>query len=174
MLKAISAIVLLCLSLFAQAPPPGCILDSATNRATVAIHAEVFPTPHYTFIRPSDCEVSAANRIIIVNGDNPSLENNGINMENRAEVTRFDKLASERLPLGPNEVGFGPLRYRVTAVFKGRLDVTPRAGLVRDPVTNKIIGLEGFGSPMPSTRYRLVVSSISDIVATERNPRGEH
>lgn len=58
----------------------------------------------------------------------------------------------------------GSYRFEVDATFTGRLDATESAGFVRNE-SGKIIGLQGFGHPFPFSRFRLVIESVSDVVA---------
>jgi hypothetical protein len=39
--------------------------------------------------------------------------------------------------------------------------------MTKDPKTGKVIGFEGYGHPLPFTRFRLVVTSISNVTAKE-------
>lgn len=56
----------------------------------------------------------------------------------------------------------------MTAEFQGRLDIADSAGWKKDKKSGKVTGVEGFGHPLPFTRYRLVVASISKVEAIER------
>jgi len=149
---------------------PTCVLDMAKDGAFLTIRGVVFPTGHDIYIRPSGCEISASNRVIIVWGDDPSLNKEKLDVRRDAEFVRYDKLLGEKFPLAPNMVGVGRSRYRVTADFEGRLDIAPYAGLTRNPKNKKPIGIAGFGHPMPFTRFRLVARSVSNVEATEQEP----
>lgn len=50
----------------------------------------------------------------------------------------------------------GGWKYAVTATLKGRLDIAERVGRIRDPVTGKVTGYEGFGHPVPFARLDLI------------------
>lgn len=141
-----------------------CPLTKATNRDNLVLRGEVFPTSHDTFIRPVGCD----ERVIIVFGDSAELG------ELRIPVRRDQTLQHyEEYLLAEQEVEGATLcrecwKYRVIAEFQGRLDIRPAAGLQRDPASRKATGVEGFGHPVPFTRYRLVVMSVLRVEAVER------
>lgn len=146
---------------------PGCMLDTAKDGVFLTMRGEVFPTGHDTFIRPIRCDKNTSNRVIIIWGDDASLKEGTIVVDRNADFLRFNRLVGKTIPLPPNSMGVGKSRYRITADFEGRLDVAPSSGLIRDPKSQKAIGIEGFGHPMPFTRFRLVVRSVSNIEAIE-------
>ncbi len=160
-------VVLFCGSaLIAQSKPESCVLDTARNGDPVKIGGVAVVSIHDLFIWPVGCQESPANRVILVWGDDPDLAA-------RTEVRRdtafgeFEELLRATFPLPPNAVGSGAPRYQVQAEFEGRLDIAPSAGVKRDSRTKKVIGIEGFGHPMPFTRFRLVVTAVSSVRATE-------
>ncbi len=145
-----------------------CPLDTAKNGDVVKIRGEAFPGGHDMFIRPASCATSPANRVILVWADDPSLSSNRVSVRKDAAFTEFDRLLKSTFPLPPNAVGVGQSRYRVLADFEGRLQVAQSAGLKRDPKSKKVVRLEGFGHPMPFTRFRLIATGVSRIESKEQ------
>jgi hypothetical protein len=141
-----------------------CPLATAKGGDTVTLRGEVFPTAHDTFIRPVGCE----ERVILVYGDDPSLGKSKIPMKRDEAFQRYETyLGAEQKPSGITDCK-ECWKYRVTAEFQGRLDIAESAGWKKDPKSGKVIGIEGFGHPLPFTRYRLVVTSVSKVEAAER------
>lgn len=145
----------------------GCVVDTASNGDAVKIRGEVSAGAHDLFIRPEGC---SDNRIILVYGDDPLLGKAKLTVRRDEPFRQFEKYLNEEQPPKPNEICRQCMKYRVTADFEGRLDIAPSAGLKKDSKTGKMIGMEGFGHPMPFTRYRLVITSVSKVEATEKRP----
>jgi hypothetical protein len=142
-----------------------CIIEKTTNGAEVKFRGEVFSTAHDVFIRPQGC---TENRIIMIYGDNPSLGKEKLSMRRDEAFLQFEKFSKEEQPPKANEICKQCPRYRVIADFEGRLDIAASAGWKRDSKTGEMIGVDGFGHPRPFTRYRLVVTGISNVEAIER------
>lgn len=156
------------LTLFGQLNGGTCPLDSAKNGDVVKIRGEAFPGGHDMYIRPTNCATNPANRVILIWADDPSLTRNRANVRRDAAFSDFNRLLKATLPLPPNGVGVGQTRYRVMADFEGRLEAAPTAGLKRDPKGKKVVRLEGFGHPMPFTRFRLLATGVSRIESEEQ------
>jgi hypothetical protein len=100
-----------------------------------------------------------------VYADDPSVGQPKPALKRDEDFIQFKKYFDAEKPKRPNEICVGCMQYRVTAEFQGRLDVTESAGWKRDAETGKVIGIEGFGHPLPFTRYRLVLTSVSKVEA---------
>lgn len=159
--------------LYGQSKGDPCPLDTAKNGDVVKIRGEAFPGGHDVFIRPAACATSPTNRVILVWADDPSLSTNRASVRKDAAFTEFNRLLKSTFPLPPNGVGVGQSRYRVLADFEGRLEVAQSAGLKRDPKSKKVVRLEGFGHPMPFTRFRLIAKGVSRIESNEQQHEAE-
>ncbi len=142
-----------------------CILNSARNGEIVKVHGEVFSTAHDIFIRLRECP---DNRVILVYGDDPSLGVSKLPVTRDDGFRQFEKYSGEEQLPKANEMSRQNPKYRVAADFEGRLDIAPSAGWKKDSKTGKVIGIEGFGHPRPFTRYRLVITRVSNVEAAER------
>jgi hypothetical protein len=158
-------------ALLPQVKDGSCVLYTAESGDLVKVRGAAYPGGHDTFIRPVGCEQNAANRVILVWGDDRSLGTGKTEVRRNADFFRFHDLLRAAFPLPPNAFGTGQPRYRVVADFEGRLEVASAVGLKRDPKRTKVIGLEGFGHPLPFTRFRLVATSVSGIEANEQEKR---
>lgn len=147
-----------------------CSLAEFRNRDEITLKGEVFPTAHDTFLRPAGC----SERVVLVYGDDPSLGTG------KLAVTKDKKLRQYALYVRAEQKPAGVTickecwKYRVTAELQGRLDIAPSAGWKKDAQSGKVIGIEGFGHPLPFTRYRLVISRVLSVEAVERAPAAEH
>jgi len=143
----------------------GCVLDTASNGGVVKIRGEVSAGGHDLFIRPEGCW---SNRVILIYGDDPSLGKAKLSIRRDEPFRRFEKYLNEEQAPRPNQICRQCMKYRVTGEFEGRLEITASAGLKRDPKTGKVVGMDGFGHPVPFSRFRLVFTSVSNVEAVER------
>jgi len=165
------ALALFCgVGMFVQSKDEVCLLDTAKNGATLKIRGEAFPGGHDTFIRPIVCVADPANRVILVWADDPSVTPRS-KVRRDAAFFEFNRLLRATYPIPNNSVGSGQLRYQAIADFEGRLEVANAAGLKLDPKSKKVVGIQGFGHPIPFTRFRFVATGVSRIVSTEQQPR---
>ncbi len=151
----------------ALAQTAGCIVGTAKNGDVVKIHSELFHGAHDALIRPAACPDGD---IVLVYGDDASLGEARLPVKRDESFRQLERYSKEQLPSRLNEICSQCFRYRVTADFEGRLDLAPSAGWKRDPRTGKVIGIEGFGHPLPFSRYRLVLTAVSNVQAVERTP----
>ena len=172
--KWVSA-VLWGIGLYGQSKGVPCPLDAAKNGDLVTIRGEAFRGGHDMFIRPAACATSPTNRVILVWADDASLSANQASVRRDSAFREFDRLLKATLPLPPNSAGVGPSRYRILADFEGRIEVAPSAGLKRNSDKTKVVRLEGYGHPMPFTRFRLLATGVSMVVSEEHLQReAEH
>lgn len=132
----------------------------------MTLSGETLHDAHDLVLRLPNCPDS----VVLTFGDDDSLGAEGLPVKKDEEFRRFLKYVNAgRLSIHktPSQVTYCHecWIYHVTAKLSGRLDVVRRAGLKRDDA-GKIIGSEGFGHPIPFTRYRLVVTTISGVKAT--------
>ena len=163
-------ICLAMLSVFWGATPhlgetSGCSVATAKDGQAVKFRGTVFLTGHDRFVRPIEC---TDYRVILVDGDSRVSGRASVSVRRDAAYREFTKYSREEWPLKPNEYGTGPARHLVTADFEGVLEVAPSAGFTRDSKTGRVIGLEGYGHPMPFTRYRLLMTGVSNVRAEEQ------
>jgi hypothetical protein len=141
-----------------------CVIETAKNGAMVKVRGVVFPGGHDMFIRPEQCQ---DNRVIVTYGDDPALGSSRLHVQRGDSFQAFERYLKEQQPAKPNEVCQQCPKYQVTAELSGRLDIAPSAGVKRNPKTGKATGLEGYGHPLPFTRFRLVLTSVANVTAKE-------
>ena len=141
-----------------------CVIDRAKNGAMVKIRGVVYAGRHDIFIRPEHCP---DNRVIVIYGDDPELGRAGLVVKRDDSFREFQKYLREPQPSKPSANCQQCRRYQVTAELSGRLDIASSVGVKRDSNTGKVIGLEGYGHPLPFTRYRLVMTAVSNVEAVE-------
>jgi len=130
----------------------------------VKIRGVVFQGGHDMFIRPEQCP---NNRVIVTYGDDPTLGRSRLEMKRDDSFQAFERYIKEQEPNKPNRVCQQCPQYQVTAELSGRLDVALSVGVKKNPKTGKVTSLEGYGHPLPFTRFRLVVTSIANVTAKE-------
>lgn len=136
-----------------------CPLTVAKNGDTVILKGEAHQGGHDAWIGVAGC----VDPIVLVYADNPNIEQPKPALKRDAAFLQFRKYFDAEKPAQPNEFCFGCFEYRVTGEFEGRLDVTETAGFKRDAETGKITGVVGFGHPVPFTRYRSILTSVSRV-----------
>jgi hypothetical protein len=144
-----------------------CPLDGAADGKTITLRALVMPTAHDTLLRPVGC----AERVLL---EHPDPAVNGLpaaSLKRDRNFRRFTKFVTAHEKSTPTVTCKECWIYKVVADFTGRLDIAPRAGLKFDESTGKAVGMDGFGHPMPFTRYRLVLTSVANVQATKEQSR---
>jgi hypothetical protein len=142
-----------------------CFLDFAKSGETVKVYAELFNAASPVFIRPKACPENA---VILVFGDNTTLGKAKLPVNRDKVFLEFERLMREELPDIGNVTCLHCPKYKITANFEGKLEIIPYAGWKKDPKTGKIVGQEGFGSAAFVSRYRLILTGVSNVEAVER------
>jgi hypothetical protein len=141
-----------------------CVIETTQNGTMVKVRGVVFPGGHDMFMRPEQCP---DNRVILTYGDDPTLGRDRLQMKRDAAFQEFEHYLREQQPSKPNEICQQCPKYQVEAELSGRLDIAPSAGVKRNAKTGKATGLEGYGHPLPFTRFRLVITSVATVTAKE-------
>jgi hypothetical protein len=144
-----------------------CITDFAKDGDVVMIYAELYNAASPLFIRPKACPENA---VILAIGDSPKLGNAKLPVNRDKLFLEFERLSREEQPDTGNVTCLHCPKYKITANFEGKLEIAPYAGGKRNPKTGKIVGREGFGSVAFISRYRLILTGISNLEAVERKP----
>jgi hypothetical protein len=150
-------------AMYAQNPAT-CPMLTAKNGEMVTFKAEAIHGAHDGLLRLADCK----DEVVLTYADDPGLNEPQLTLKKDETFQRFRELFNEERAAQPDTICKGCWKYRVTAEFKGRLDIADSAGLKKDPKSGKVTGFVGFGHPLPFSRYRLVVTSISNVEASER------
>ncbi len=140
-----------------------CPLSTAKNGEMVILEGEAIHGAHDGLLRLAGCE----NEVILAYADDPRISQPKLNLKKDEMFERFRELFNAEQDAQPNSVCKECWKYRITAKFEGRLDITESAGLNKNSKTGKV-DIVGFGHPVPFTRYRLVVTRVSNVEAAER------
>ena len=146
--------------------PVGCPLETAKNGDILTLRGEAVHGAHDGLIRIAGC----ADEVLLAYADDPNLHESKLSLKKDETFQKFVEYFSAERPPQPKVVCRECWKYRVTAEFTGRLDIADSAGWKKDAKTGKLTGLVGFGHPMPFTRYRLVITSVSKVEAAETQP----
>jgi hypothetical protein len=141
-----------------------CVIETTQSGTMIRVRGIVFPGGHDMFILPEQCP---DNRVILTYGDDPTLGRDRLQMKRDTTFQEFERYLREQQPSKPNEICQQCSKYQVEAELSGRLDVAVSAGVKRNPKTGKAIGLEGFGHPLPFTRFRLVITNVAIVSVKE-------
>ena len=133
-------------------------LISSLLFANEAIHGA-----HDGLLRLTGCE----DEVVLAYADDPRISQPKLNLRKDEMFKRFRELFNAEQDAQPNSVCKECWKYRITAKFEGRLDITKSAGLKKNSKTGKV-DIVGFGSSVPFTRYRLVVTRVMNVEAAER------
>lgn len=143
-----------------------CPLENAENGKEITFRALVMPTAHDTLLKPLGCQ----DRVVL---DYPDENANGVpasSLRRDRNFSRFKRAIVAHEKGTATKLCMECWKYEVVADFRGRLDVAQRAGLKLHEGSQKVIGVEGFGHPMPFTRFRLVLKSVANVEATRAKP----
>ena len=141
-----------------------CPLIAAKNGDMVMLKGEAVHGAHDGLVRLTGC----TDEVLLGYADDPSISEPKPTLKRDEMFRRFREYFNAEQPAQRNAICQGCWKYRVTAEFEGRLDITDSAGLKKDPKTGKVTGFVGFGHPMPFTRYRLVIAKVSNVETVER------
>jgi hypothetical protein len=128
-----------------------CSLPSYHTGQPVTLHASVERGAHDWLLAPDGC----ADAVLL---DLPDPVRNGMRPDElRRDDTfrRFERLVTAERHNTERTACAGCPLYYVTAVLTGRIDIAP-------------VGVSMFGSPSPYARFRLFVTSVTDVRATRR------
>jgi hypothetical protein len=157
--------ILLCLasaSGLLGAAESDCPLENAKDGQTITFRAVVMPTAHDILLRPLGCQ----DRVLL---EYPDEKLNGMpasSLRRDRNFSRFTRFTVAQEKGTATAMCKECWKYEVVADFRGRLDIAERAGFKFDEKSEKAIGIDGFGHPMPFTRFRLVLLSVSNVKAT--------
>src|SRR5579864_4908560 len=136
-----------------------CPLSDAKNGDRVRFNAEAIHSAHDGILRINGCK----DDVVFEYADNPDLGKGRLVLKADESLRVFREHFNAQQVAEPNSACIQCGKYRVTAEFEGRLDITNSAGWKKDAKTGKLMGPIGFGHPMPFTRYRLVITSVADV-----------
>lgn len=139
-----------------------CPLENAKDGQTITFRAVVMATAHDMLLRPLGCQ----DRVLL---EYPDEKLNGMpasSLRRDRNFSRFTRFTVAQEKGTATAMCKECWKYEVVADFRGRLDMAQRAGFTFDEKSEKVIGIDGFGHPMPFTRFRLVLSSVSNVRAT--------
>lgn len=140
-----------------------CPLSTAKNGEMVILEGEAIHGAHDGLLRLTGCE----DEVVLAYADDSRISQPKLNLRKDEMFKRFRGLFNAEQDAQPNSVCKECWKYRITAKFEGRLDITESAGLKKNSKTGKV-DIVGFGHPVPFTRYRLVVTGVSNVEAAER------
>ncbi len=182
--KYLLVLLLLSVGAFSQATDSIlCALSSFTNGQIVTVHGKVNHGAHDMTLDVPKCDT-----VVLTYADDPDFSHaasaTSINLpretavDNGAKLTlrkdreflRFQKYVAATYKSTRKNICIDCYEYEVEATFTGRLDVSKKVGLTHDEKGEKIISMDGFGHPVPFTRYRFVIESVSD-VRTRKLPK---
>lgn len=160
---------------FSQEPAQGeCVLASAKNAQTLTVRGKVVSTAHDMLLVVQGCE----DRLVLVYAGDLDTGVPSGRLRRDRNFTRFNKYVGATYKSSDKEICMQCPMYAVEATFTGRLDVaTIPEGLKKDNLgflhdeSGKIVGKAGFGHPAPAYKYRLVIESVSDVVARKLPPK---
>jgi hypothetical protein len=165
----------------AQGGQSKCVLSSFMNGQVVTVHGRVVHGPHDMMLVIPNCDT-----VVLAYADDPNFSatasSTGVNLppgtpvnnDSKLELRKDSEFRRFQSYVGATNKGGGKnlcmecYMYEVEANFTGRLDVSEKVGLIRDEEEKKIVGMDGFGHPVPFTRYRLIIESVSGVVARKQ------
>jgi hypothetical protein len=111
-------------------------------------------------------------RVVLAYAGDPDTGVPSERLRRDRNFARFKKYIGATYKSTGKELCMQCSKYDVEATFTGRFDVAAiPEGLKKDNLgflhdeSGKIVGKAGFGHPAPVYKYRLVIESVSDVVA---------
>ncbi len=155
-----------------QEPAQGeCVLASAKNAQTLTVRGKVVSTSHDMLLAVRGC----VDRVVLVYAGDADTGVPSERLRRDRAFRRFEQYTKATYKSSGKDICMQCAKYDVEATFTGRFDVaTIPEGLKKDNLgflhdeSGKIVGKAGFGHPTPAYKYRLVIESVSDVVARKR------
>jgi hypothetical protein len=145
-----------------------CPLTTANDGRTITVRGKVVQAPHDMLLSVPGCDDPL---VVAYAGD----EDSGLpasQLRRDRNLQQFQTYTSATYKSRGKDICMQCSKYAVEATLTGRLDVaTVPEGATRDPfgfardANGKIVGRVGWGHPTPIYKYRLVVESVSNVVA---------
>jgi hypothetical protein len=162
--------------LLAQSKDAVCGLSTHTDGQIVVISGRVQQTAHDMLLQVPNCP----DPVVLTYASDPTVKDEaaGHYPIEDGNLSRFRKYTAVTYTSTENNICMGCYKYEVQATLTGRLDLAkpPPAGSHKDQLgffrdqSGKVVGVAGFGNPAPVYKYRLVIQSVSRVVA-EKRPR---
>jgi hypothetical protein len=145
-----------------------CTLSTAKNGQTVTLRGQVRSTAHDMLLILPNCESG----IVLQYAGDPETETSAGQLKRNSDFKRFGKYTSATYKSTGKNLCMQCSMYEVEATLTGRLDVAnvpegttrDQLGFARDS-SGRIVGKVGWGHPTPVYKYRLVIESVSNVVA---------
>lgn len=149
-------------------PAAECTLEGAKNSQAVTLRGHVTSTAHDMLLVVPNCESG----VVLQYAGEPETETSAVRLKRNTDLKRFEKYTSATYKGTRKNLCLQCSMYEVEATLTGRLDVAEvpegttrdQLGFVRDS-SGKIVGKAGWGHPSPVYKYRLVIESVSNVVA---------
>lgn len=145
-----------------------CALSSMEPGRTVTLRGQVKSTAHDMLLVVPNCESG----VVLQYAGDPETESSATQLKRNTDLKRFEKYTSATYKGTGKHLCIQCSMYEVEATLTGRLDVAivpdgatrDQLGFARDP-NGKVVGKAGWGHPSPVYKYRLVIESVSNVVA---------
>ena len=124
-----------------------CVISPEQSGRIVTVRGKLVHAAHDLLLMLPNCE-----RVVVIYEDEPT-----------PEVRRFQAVVNAPYKWKGRGTCIHCYKYEVEATIVGRLEVSDQAGWIRDEKDQRIIGISGFGHPVPFTRYQLVIHSVSSV-----------
>lgn len=156
-----------------------CVLTAASNGQTLTVRGKADRSMHDMLLVLPNCKDvavliyageedalhSVSSTRVNLPRDTPVQDSANLKLQRDREFLAFEKYTNDVYKSTRKSICIGCYKYEVEATFTGRLDVTQKTGLIRDEKGQKIVGMDGFGHPIPFTRYRFVIESVANVTA---------
>ena len=156
-----------------------CVLDTAESGHIVTIRGRVVRTMHDVLLEIPNCTENpllafagkveglyAPSATEIYLPDTAKSSATTPTLKRNRDLERLEKYARAMYQSTRERACIGCYKYDVVATFTGLIERSEEVGIKVDRDERRIVEIHGFGHPTPFTRYRLVVESVADVVAT--------
>lgn len=155
----------------AQPAAEGCPLSTLKDGDTTSVHGKIADGAHDLLLVIPNCDKA----VVLEYAGGPASAVSDDKLVRDENFRRFEKYSSGTYRKTGKGACLQCPKYEVEATLNGRLDVAPDAvpegewkdklGMLHEKA-GKFVGKAGFGHP-PIQKYRLVIESVSDVVARE-------
>lgn len=146
-----------------------CVLSTATNGQTITVRGKVLIEPHDMAFGITGC----TDAVLLTFAGDRDNDVSTDQLRKDKNLKQFQKYTSAVYKSKGKSLCRQCMKYGdVEATLTGKLEVaTMPSGTTKDPSglmrdsSGKIVGMFGWGHPVPFAKYRLVIESVSDVKA---------
>jgi hypothetical protein len=172
---AMAVLLLRAAALCQGADQVGCRIPLTTNKEATTLRGKIGDGAHDVLLLVTHCDAA----IVLVYAGDTETDIPATKLNADKNLRRFRTYTEASYKPAGKGICMQCAKYEVEATLTGLLEVATipegfrrdNLGFLRD-MSGKVVGVSGFGHPNRPYKYRMVIESVSDVVAQKRPKPG--